>query len=172
MHSASRVCFLVAFTALLAATLASIAPASEPEVGRFAAAKQAQVRAFAKELTNQVPSIVWSFFDAVRVDDWETATNLFERLQRASGRFPNLNSNRDETIYPALSTVIWPPISEMLGVYEQFHDWDRKWLRRFGSEIIDSIPKGSIYFGGTDPGRFIGRPRPGTATRCDTTPPG
>jgi len=24
----------------------------------------------------------------------------------------------------------------------------------------------------TDPGRFIGRPRPGTATRCDTTPPG
>src|SRR5205807_532054 len=26
---------------------------------------------------------------------------------------------------------------------------------RFGREIIDSIPRGSIYFGGTDPGRFI-----------------
>jgi hypothetical protein len=28
-------------------------------------------------------------------------------------------------------------------------------MRRFGRDIIDSIPTNSIYFGGTDPGRFL-----------------
>jgi len=141
--------------ALITANSPSFGLASEPEVARFVTAKQEQIREFAKTLTNKVPSTVWSFFEAIRVDDHETATNLFTRLQRASGRYPYLNSAPDETISPALATVIWPPISEMIGVYEEFHNWDRKWARRFGSEIIDSIPRSSIYFGGTDPGRFI-----------------
>jgi hypothetical protein len=127
--------------------------AADPALARFATVKQAQIREFAQTLTNKVPTAVWSFFDAVRVDDWDTATNLFERLQRASGRFAN--SAPDDSISPALATVIWPPISEMIGTYEQFHNFDSKWLHRFGSEIIDSIPRGSIYFGGTDPGRFV-----------------
>lgn len=155
MISTSRDWMRFGLVGLIAIMFVSIGLASEPEVGRFAIAKQEQIREFAKDLTNEVPATVWSFFDAVRVDDWQTATNLFDRLQRASGRFPDLNSNRDDTISPALGTIIWPPISEMVGVYEQFHDWDSKWLHRFARDIIDSIPKGSIYFGGTDPGRFI-----------------
>src|SRR4029077_17895219 len=101
--------------------------------------------------TSQVPAIVWSFFDAVRVDDWETATNLSARLDRASGRYANSDP---AAMSPALRTAIWATISETIGAYETFHDWDSKWLRRFGRGIIDSIPNGSIYFGGTDPGRF------------------
>ena len=57
------------------------------ELVRFAAAKEAQAREFAAALTNKVPDITWSFFDAVRVDDWQTATNLGTRLERASGRY-------------------------------------------------------------------------------------
>jgi hypothetical protein len=54
-----------------------------------------------------------------------------------------------------LHTVVWPEIQEMMGTYEQFHYFDDKWLRRFGEGIIDSVPRGSIYFGGTDEGRFV-----------------
>ncbi len=61
----------------------------------------------------------------------------------------------DDAITPALGTLIWPPISESYGAYEQFHEWNNRWLHRFGREIIKSIPPGSIYFGGTDPGRFV-----------------
>jgi len=129
------------------------ARAVDPDLARFATAKQAQVREYAQTLTNRIPSIVWSLFDAVRVDDWETATNLAARIDQASGRFPDSGTN--ETFSPALRTLIWPPISEMVGACEQFHDWDNTLLRRFGNEIIDSIPRGSIYFGGTDPGRFV-----------------
>lgn len=127
--------------------------AADIDLARYATAKERQVREYAETLTNKVPAIVWSFFDAVRVDNWEAVTNLVARLNRASGRFDG--STADPTFAPALRTVIWPPITEMIGAYEQFHDWDNKWLHRFGQEIIRSVPAGSIYFGGTDPGRFL-----------------
>ena len=31
--------------------------------------------------------MVWRFFDAVKADDWETATNLAGRINQASGRY-------------------------------------------------------------------------------------
>ena len=40
------------------------------------------------------------------------------------------------------------------GVFEMFPPGD-KYATAFGSDIIQSIPDGSIYFGGTDPGRFV-----------------
>lgn len=128
------------------------ARALDRDLERFTGSKLAETQAAADALTNKVPSIVWSFFEAIRVDNWETATNLAQRLEIASGRY---SSGNHETLSPALQSAIWPSISEAIGAYEQFHDWDNKWLHRFGTNIIDSIPSGSIYFGGTDSGRFI-----------------
>lgn len=133
--------------------LAGEARAIDPDLGRFSIAKQQQIREFAGTITNKVPAIVWRFYDALRVDDWETATNLASRISMASHRYTD--STNDNAITPALGTLIWPPISESYGAYEQFHDWNNRWLHRFGREIISSIPPGSIYFGGTDPGRFV-----------------
>lgn len=126
--------------------------AIDADLAHFVTAKQTQLRDYARTLTNPVPRTVWSFFDAVRVDDWETATNLASRIDAISGRF---SGSSDKNAAAALQTLIWPPFSEVVGAYDQFHNWDGKWLHRFAQEIIDSIPKGSIYFGGTDAGRFI-----------------
>jgi hypothetical protein len=149
-----KICQTAIFCALTV-ILSDAAHAVDSDLAHFAYTKQNQIREYAQTLTNQVPPIVWRYFDAVRVDNWETATNLAGRIDRASGRYAYTNSPTDESISPALRTVIWPPIQEMIGTYEQFHEWDNKWLHRFGREIIDSIPEDSIYFGGTDPGRFI-----------------
>src|SRR2546426_393284 len=143
----------ITFFCGLAMVAATEVNAIDLDLARFATVKQNQIRENADSLTNKIPPIVWSLFDAVRVDDWETATNLAERIQQASGRYTN--SVENESVSPALKTLVWPSISEMIGTYEQFHEWDNKWLHRFASEVIDSIPEGSIYFGGTDPGRFI-----------------
>lgn len=129
------------------------ARAIDPDLGRFSIAKQKQIRDFAETITNRVPTMVWRFYDAVRVDDWETATNLAYRINAASHRY--LQATNDESMSPALGTLIWPPISESYGAYGEFHSWNNRWLHRFGDDIIKSIPTGSIYFGGTDPGRFI-----------------
>lgn len=129
------------------------ATAIDGDLGRFLTAKQRQIREFAATITNPVPHIVWRFFDAVSEDDWQTATNLAMHIDMASHRYSV--STNDDALTPALATLIWPPISESYGAYGQFHDWNNRWLHRFGSAIIHSIPPGNIYFGGTDPGRFV-----------------
>ena len=43
---------------------------------------------------------------------------------------------------------------EVLGAMEAVDMWHAKDLRMYMEDIIESIPKGSIYYGGTDPGRF------------------
>lgn len=139
------------WVALWLSTCSTVTWAIDPDLARFLSAKQTQIRAYEKDLTNKIPAMVWSFFDAVRVDDWETATNLAARIERASGRY----SDRSDLLPPALQTLVWPVISDVLGAYGNFHDWDNKWLHRFGREIFSTIPKDSIYFGGTDPGRYI-----------------
>ena len=139
--------------ALLFLFCAAASRAIDADLGRFSTAKQNQIRALAEGITNKVPSLVWRFFDAVRVDDWETATNIFNRINAASHRYEQ--TTNDDALTPALGTLLWPPISESFGAYEDFHGWDNRWLHRFGREIIGSIPSGSIYFGGTDPGRFV-----------------
>ena len=144
-----RFCFILALLGFARVNAGAI----DADLGRFSIAKQQQIRDFAETITNKVPAIVWRFFEAVRVDDWETATNLAARINQASHRYAV--TTNDEAITPALGTLIWSPVSESYGAYERFHLCNNYWLHRFGSGIIDSIPRGSIYFGGTDPGRFV-----------------
>jgi hypothetical protein len=142
----------IAATCLFVCVAAPQAGALDSDFTRFTGTKLAETRKAAESLTNKVPSFVWSFFDAIRVDDWQTATNLEQRINAASGRYAGADA---ETLSPALQSAIWPSISEIIGAYGEFHEWDNKWLHRFGTNIINSIPSGSIYFGGTDPGRFV-----------------
>src|ERR1700722_12871833 len=135
----------------LALLFTAAARALDVDMARLATAKKAQAMEFAGTQTNKVPPYVWSYFDAVRVDDWQTASKLAARIMNDSGHY----SRTAGQVPPALQTLIWPPISETIGAYDQFHGWDNQWLHRFGSNLIASIPNGSIYFGGTDPGRFI-----------------
>ena len=51
--------------------------------------------------------------------------------------------------------VQWESAKEIWGVFDAFNEGDEKYSAAFGNDIIASIPPGSIYFGGTDPGRFI-----------------
>ena len=141
------------FVLLSAMLTTSQSRAIDADLGRFITAKQQQIRDLSGSITNQVPAVVWSFFNAVRVDDWETASNLANRISSASLRYYTHATN--DAMTPALQTLIWPPISESWGAYGEFHGWNNRWLHRFGREIIQSVPRGSIFFGGTDPGRFV-----------------
>jgi hypothetical protein len=129
--------------------LLGTAQAVDLDLARFATAKKAQARELAAHQTNKVPAMVWSFFDAVQAEDWETSTNLTRQIQEASGRYEKKAGTGDSL------SAVWPPISDTIGANIQFHDWDAKWLHRYGNDIINSIPNGSVYFGGTDPGRYI-----------------
>jgi len=52
--------------------------------------------------------------------------------------------------YPLL-----PALLEVYGGYEQYKLWEPHFRKTYIDGIVGSIPKGSIYFGGTDAGRFL-----------------
>jgi hypothetical protein len=46
-------------------------------------------------------------------------------------------------------------VNEVGAALEAFAEGDEKYAIAFARDIINSIPPGSIYFGGTDSGRFL-----------------
>jgi len=88
------------------------------------------------------------FFAAADKGDWPTVTNIWSEMEAHT-----LGLSKSTNGYPH---GMWlQPMRETYGAIEAFAVGDEKYSKLFGDEVIQSIPAGSIYFGGTDPGRFI-----------------
>ena len=87
------------------------------------------------------------FFAAAAQGDWLTVSNLLPELEK--GVFHATETNH----YPHGRWL--QPVRETYGAIEAFVAGNGKYSEIFGDDVIQSIPPGSIYFGGTDPGRFI-----------------
>jgi hypothetical protein len=109
---------------------------------QFVAAQETQARALAKQDGNKLPSDFDAFYKAAETGDWQDATNLFEQMAK---RVDADSSLRGSWFSATLDAY---------GVFELFPQGD-KYAIAFGKDIIQSIPAGSIYFGGADPGRFV-----------------
>src|SRR5262249_7268576 len=129
----------------------------------FSAEKRDETRQVAGKIGVAVPALVWEFYDKVDDNDWNGASSLYARmadslwLDRGPLRPPagyvqevRRRFDLDASLAAGLPSEIWPVVTETHGAFRVFHDWDRRWLRRLSHDVIDSIPAGSIYFGGTD----------------------
>ena len=112
------------------------------QLKQFVAAQETQARALAKQDGNKLPSDFDAFYKAAETGDWQDATNLFEQMAK---RVDADSSLRGSWFSATLDAY---------GVFELFPQGD-KYAIAFGKDIIQSIPAGSIYFGGADPGRFV-----------------
>jgi hypothetical protein len=120
-----------------------VPPELEARLRKFFVEKHAQARALASEEKQEQASEVWEFFTAGENGDWATVADLY-RSQQARLRAE-----------PRLKTIVWQPVIECIGAYEQCSSGEEKYVTMFARELLDSLPRGSIYFGGTDPGRFL-----------------
>jgi hypothetical protein len=118
-------------------------PAIAAQLKSFAAEKESQAQSLASADAKQLPPEFDAFFSAVENAHWEEASNDYAEMRSHFGS--------DNTLYGSW----WQPVLETLGAAEQFSLGDEKYAAAFGNDIIQSIPRGSIYLGGTDPGRFI-----------------
>jgi beta-lactamase regulating signal transducer with metallopeptidase domain len=111
--------------------------------------KQARILEVKAQETNPaefggLPTNVWAFFAAGAQADWPTVTNAYAELRAerdAGGR--------------SIHRPAFQPIMEAYGAYEQFTLMGEKYAQSFTRDIVDSLPAHAVYFGGTDPGRFL-----------------
>jgi hypothetical protein len=112
------------------------------QLKQFVAAQETQARALAKQDGNNLPSDFDAFYKAAETGDWQDATNLFQQMRK--------RLDADSSLLGSW----WSATMDAYGVFELFPPND-KYAIAFGKDIIQSIPVSSIYFGGTDSGRFV-----------------
>ena len=112
----------------------------------FVAEKEAQANA----ATNQTPPEFQAFFAAAAKGDWPAVSNAFVEFRKHAGQYEHFGKT-DERLHG----TAWQAVLETWGALDAFGEGDEKYTMAFGTNIIASIPAGSIYFGGTDPGRFL-----------------
>jgi len=114
----------------------------DPRLPKYFTTKEREARVLTKQLNLKVPPEVWEYFDAGRKSDWTAANKLFAGISREWRQGKN-------------NSAIAGPVLEAVLAYEGFTSMQMKFVEAFARDIIDSIPPGSVYFGGTDPGRGL-----------------
>ncbi len=96
----------------------------------------------AEKLGIKVTPQMEHFFDLAESGNFAEMKTLFD----------SLTTKRDPKSYPV---ELLAPLKETFGVAEVTHDWPAQKLLDYGETILNSLRPGMVYFGGTDPGRFI-----------------
>ena len=117
----------------------------------FAQAKAKQSQQLAAKAGEQITPEFQSFFDAAIKGDWRTVTNRYAYYKRHHPQY----SKGTNDMEVQLGTAYWQPVLELDLAYDQVVNCEPKYTAIFADGIINSIPAGSIYFGGTDPGRGV-----------------
>jgi hypothetical protein len=120
-----------------------------PRILSFCADKEDQVKRLAARLKVEIPAVVVEYFDAARKGDWVQAFELYSEVRDLLQNSP---SSPDQQVLEATARAT---VLEVLLALEQFVEGEPSYAFAFGRDIIKSIPTGSIYFGGTDPGRGL-----------------
>lgn len=117
----------------------------------FAVAKEKQSQKLALDAGEKISPQFRRFFDAATNGDWETVTNMYESFKHRHPQYGRAKNAADEQ----LRTAYWSPVLEICLAYDHVVNCAPKYTALLADGIIRSIPAGSIYFGGTDPGRGV-----------------
>ncbi|MCX6927780.1 MAG: hypothetical protein NT154_31905 [Verrucomicrobia bacterium] len=117
----------------------------------FAQAKEKQSRALAAKAGEQISPDYQSLFNAATSGDWEAVTNRYDYLKHHHPQY----ANGTNAVEDRLRTAYWQPVLEIDLAYDHVVNCEPKYTAILADGIIKSIPVGSIYFGGTDPGRGV-----------------
>jgi hypothetical protein len=130
---------------------ANVDPAAmDPRLPNFIKAKEQQARTLAKDLQLTVNPRFWKVFNLLERGDRDAGFKEFNRLVLSNGQYQG-SSGDDKT----LRSPVWQTLLDAEASCALFASGDPKLAREFGDGIISGIPPGSVYFGGSDPGRCL-----------------
>ena len=121
-------------------------PEIAAQLKSFVAEKETQANA----ATNETAPGFAPFFAAAERGDWLAVSNAFQDFRKHAGQYEH-SGKTDERLHGPR----WEAVKEIWGAFYFFGVGDEKYSAAYAHDIIASIPPGSIYFGGTDPGRFL-----------------
>jgi hypothetical protein len=116
----------------------------DPDISLFITAKSNQVYLATRDGGAPVPPEVWNMFAAASSGDWKSATDLLEIIKT---HYHSGSLHR-------LAPEVWFRVQDVGGFGSLISSNNLKFIRLFAEEIFKVVSPGSIYFGGTDPGRF------------------
>ncbi|HTL15810.1 MAG TPA: M56 family metallopeptidase, partial [Patescibacteria group bacterium] len=117
----------------------------------FSSAKLKQSEQLATQAGEKISPEFARFFTAAVTGDSQTVTNMYEGFKRRHPQYSRGTNAVDEH----LSTAYWSPVLEICLAYDHVIRCEPKYTALMTDQVIDNIPPGSIYFGGTDPGRGL-----------------
>lgn len=116
---------------------------------QFLAIRSRQMQDSSREKHIAIPPEYSAVLQAVKTNDRLAASNAFERLRMGIGQYEHSKPDL------RLNTALWPYIQEMYYAFDAFANWRPSLIQMYGRDLLDGIPTNSIFFGGTDPGRFV-----------------
>lgn len=145
--------FLAAGLVVACCRCSADAAASKSEITSdlkaFVEAKETEARDLTRDLNLNVAPDIWDYFRAARRGDWARTAALEKALRERNAQYEG--SQRDDTV----STPVWQPVLDVQLALNAFTEGEPKYTQLFGEEIVRAVPRGAIYFGGTDPGRGL-----------------
>ena len=130
----------------------------------FSAAKLKQSQTLAAAAGETISPEFQRFFNAATNGNWQPVTNMFESFLE---RHPQYERRPGIPVNTNLNTSYWQPVLEICLAYDLV-PCNPKYTLIAADNIINSIPAGSIYFGGTDTGR--GLPTAFSKSQIDADP--
>jgi len=112
----------------------------------FFADRERAARKLVHDQEAQVPPMVWKAFQAGIGGEWTALTKLYPTVNELTWEDPE----QGETTRLAAQ-----PLKEAYGAYDVWSHVSKHCADAFTRDILNSIPAGSVYFGGTDAGRFL-----------------
>jgi len=119
------------------------------ELRQFIADKCAQMRAETRATQHPISPLSSSFFTAAERRDWPRLFDALAAMHQA------MRDGTSRTAKWAVYPVEWAAVNEIGAALEELAAGEEKYAVAFARDIIASIPPGSVYFGGTDSGRFL-----------------
>lgn len=113
---------------------------------RFLSIQRRRLQEYAAFRGIAVPRAALDFLAAAERRDFDGLKRLYLAFFEENG-IPDLPEETRHALRP------W--ITEVFGVEEQLRGWPAAALLEYGRRVLDSIPAGAVYLGGTDEGRFI-----------------
>lgn len=126
-----------------------VPPGLEKQLQQFIAQKEKLARRLAREEKKEQAPEVWEFFAAAQQADWPMLQEIYAVLRSRAYQYEG--GSKDER----LNRMVWQAVNESFGAFDEFWKGEEQYVTYFAREILRSIPRGSVYFGGTDPGRWL-----------------